>query len=125
MKRRDDDWDSLWWTVASPAVWLAHFLASYITVALWCEKAVGRADSLGRARLAVLVYSAVALGLVGAVGWRSYLRHRFNADLVPHDFDNREGRARFMGLICLLLSALAAVGIIYVALPVFFVETCR
>ena len=121
--RRVDEHDSLWWIAAAPSVWLLHFLACYLTAALWCEKMAGPEGSLGPARIAIAVYSVVALGIVGTLGWHSYRRHR--SGVTPYHFDNREGRARFMGITCLLLSAMSAVAILYVSLPAFFVESCQ
>jgi len=35
----------LWWIVISPLVWSLHFLACYITTAIWCEKYAATSDS--------------------------------------------------------------------------------
>jgi hypothetical protein len=117
--------ESLWWLAASPSIWFAHFLASYATVALWCAKAVPRDGALGAALTAVVIYTLVALIAVLAIAARSYRRHRFAGSRAPHDADTPEGRHRFLGLASLLLSALSALAIVFVALPFIFIGTCR
>jgi hypothetical protein len=125
MTSKPEHQESLWWLIVSPTIWALHFLASYITAALWCEKAVGRAGPLGGARAAIVAYTIVALSGVLATGWMSYRRHRFGRSPVPHDEDTPEDRHRFLGFATFLLSLLSAVAIVYVALPTLFIGTCR
>lgn len=117
--------ESLWWLAASPTIWALHFLASYITVAIWCAKAAPRDGALGAARDAVFVYTAVALLGIAAVGVRAYRRHTYGTATVPHDFDTRADRHRFLGFATLLLSGLSFVGVVYVVIPVLYLESCR
>lgn len=124
MAERSEHDESLWWLAASPGIWAVHLLASYVTVAVWCAKVVGRDGSLGAARVAVVVYTAVALAGVAATGWRAYRRHKFGTATVPHDFDTRDDRHRFLGFATFLLSGLSAVAIAYVALTVLFIGSC-
>lgn len=115
---------SLWLLAASPTIWVGHFLASYITAAIWCAKVAGRVGPLAEARLAVAAYTVVALlgiGAVGLVGWR---RHRLGRATVPHDFDTPEDRHRFLGFATLLLSGLSALAVVYVGFAAVFLETC-
>ena len=117
--------ESLWRLAASPTVWAAHFLVSYVTVALWCAKVVGRDGLLGDARLLIVVYTVLALTGIGAVGWAGFRRHTYGFGTAPHDFDSAEDRHRFLGFATLLLSALSVVGVLYVALTVVFIQTCH
>lgn len=117
--------ESLWWLVVSPTIWAVHFLASYITVAVWCAKVAGRDGELGAARAAVVVYTAVAIAGVCANGWYAWRRHKFGTATVPHDFDTPGDRHRFLGFASVLLSGLSLVGIIYAAMPVVFIGSCR
>ncbi len=119
-RRRD-----LWLLTLSPAIWMAHFLASYITVALWCAKVAPRSGPLGSARAAVLAYTIVAFFAVCAAAWFAYRRHKPSDTVVPHDFDTRDARARFLGFAALLLSLMSAVAVAYVGISIAFVETCR
>ena len=116
---------SLWLLTVSPVVWSAHFLACYITAAVWCAKAPDRGASLFEVRVAIAVYTAVALAVIGASGWFGYRRHTWGESPAPHDEDTPEDRHRFLGFATLLLSALSAVATIYVAMVALFVETCH
>ena len=117
--------ESLWWLAVSPLVWAAHFVVTYATVALWCARAVGHAGPLGAARIAVGVYTAVALVVIAFVACRSYRRHRVGAAKGRHHTDTEADRHRFLGWATFLLSALSAIATSYVALPIFFIGTCR
>ena len=57
--------ENLWFLPASPAIWAAHFLGSYATAALWCGKLAGH-DGLGPLRLALALYTVVALAGIAA-----------------------------------------------------------
>jgi hypothetical protein len=115
---------SLWLLTASPVIWAAHLLLCYVTASIWCAKVVGDGGSLQSVRLAIMVYTAVALVGIGITGWIGYRRHSYgNADL-PHDDDTPEDRHRFLGFATLLLSALSAVAVIYAALVAIFIERC-
>jgi hypothetical protein len=125
MARLPEHKENLWWLTVSPVIWGAHFLASYITVAVWCAKVVPPAGPLDGARWAVLVYTAVALlGVAGTMrhAWR---RHRYGESTAPHDFDTPEDRHRFLGFAALLLSGLSAVAIVFDTLPVLFLGSCQ
>lgn len=116
---------SLWILAASPTIWAGHFLLSYITVAIWCAKVVGRDGMLGMARTVVIMYTVLALIGIGIVTWRSYRKHSFGEATAPHAFDTPGDRHRFLGFASLLLSGLSAVGVIYVALTLLFIDTCQ
>jgi hypothetical protein len=115
----------LWALAASPSLWAAHFLLSYATAAVYCAKFAGSDASLAPARIAIAVYTVVALGGIAVVGWRGVQRHRTGAADVPHDDDSPEDRHRFLGLATALLSGLSAVATVYSALAAVFVGSCR
>lgn len=117
--------ESLWMLTISPAIWSAHFLACYLTAAIWCAKFAGRSGSLEEVRVAIGVYTVVALVGIGITGWIGYRRHSHGTATVPHDFDTPEDRHRFMGFATLLLSGLSAVATIFVALVALFVRSCQ
>ena len=108
---------------ASPTIWAAHFLASYLTAAVWCAKA-GRLAGLGGVRWAIAAFTLAALGGIAFVGLRGLRRHRYGSATVPHDVDTPEDRHRFLGFATVLLSALSVVAVIYVALPALFFGAC-
>ena len=115
---------SLWLVTVAPILWALHFLLCYLTAAIWCGVLVGRDGSLSSVRLAIGVYTVLALigiGITGAIGYR---RHTYGNASPPHDFDSPEDRHRFLGLATLLLSALSAVATLYVALPALFIRSC-
>jgi hypothetical protein len=118
--------ESLWWLALPPAIWIAHLLASYLTAAIYCAKAGSEHASLSGVRWAIAAYTLVALCASGAAAWRGLRNHRWGGGgEAPHDFDSPGDRHRFLGFTSLLLSGLALLGIVFVALPIFFTETCR
>jgi hypothetical protein len=117
--------ESLWLLTISPVIWSVHFLLSYVTAAVWCAKLAGPGGPLGGARTAIAVYTAAALIGIGITGWIGFRRHSFGDAETPHDFDSPEDRHRFLGFATLLLSALSAVGTVYVALAAVFIGTCH
>ena len=125
MNRLHEKNESLWILTVSPTIWAAHFLLSYLTAAVWCAKVAGRDGSLGTVRVAIAVYTVLALLGIGITGWIGYRRHSFGEGETPHDYDTPEDRHRFLGFATLLLSALSAVATLYVALAAVFLGTCR
>jgi hypothetical protein len=124
MPRTEEKNQSLWPLTASPAIWAAHLLLSYITASIWCAKVVGPGGSLGSVRVAIGVYTALALAAIGFIGWGGYRRHSYGDGALPHDDDTPEDRHRFLGFATLLLSGLSAVAVIYQALVVVFIRRC-
>ena len=39
--------ESLWFLIAAPIMWAAHFLLCYLTAAIWCAKLAGPDGALG------------------------------------------------------------------------------
>jgi hypothetical protein len=116
--------ESLWFLVAAPVIWAGHFLLCYGTAAVWCAKVVGYGGSLATTRMAIAVYTLLALAAIGAIAWVGYRRHSFGQADLPHDDDTPEDRHRFMGFATLLLASLSAVAVIYAALVAVFVDRC-
>lgn len=117
--------ESLWILTAAPTLWAAHFLLCYGTAAVWCAKFIGPDGLLGGARMAIAVYTVIALAGIGVIGWLGFRRHSFGTETAPHDFDTREDRHRFLGFATLLLSGLSAVATLYVALAAVFIGSCH
>ncbi len=115
---------SLWIVIVSPTIWAVHFLACYITAAIYCAKVTVPTGPLTPVRVAIAAYTAVALLGIGGSGWFGYRRHSMGQASVPHDFDTPEDRHRFLGLATLLLSLLSAVATVYVAMVALFMENC-
>ncbi|GGK21139.1 MASE1 domain-containing protein [Salinarimonas ramus] len=110
---------------AAPAIWAAHFLASYVTAAIWCAKIAGRDGSLEGARWLLAGYTGVALVAIAMIGVRGFRHHSYGDATAPHDFDTAADRHRFLGFSTFLLAALSFVAVIFVAMVVVFTETCR
>ena len=115
---------SLWWLIVSPTIWAAHFMLSYATASIWCGKVAEPGGSLWEVRVAIAVYSVVALAGIGITGWIGYRRHSYGEAALPHDADTPEDRHRFIGFATLLLSALSGVAILYAILILFFFRSC-
>lgn len=116
---------SLWFVVAAPIVWAAHFLASYAAVAVWCARYASRDGSLGPVRVAVGLLTGLALGAIAAVAARAWRRYRHRDGREATDADTAEGRHRFVGSATLLLAALSAVATAYSAMAVALAGSCR
>lgn len=110
---------------ASPTVWAAHFLLSYCTAAVWCEKFASETGALGAAGGAIWIFTVLALGAIAGIGWHAWRRHRYSDSELPHDFDSPADRHRFLGFACALLSGFSAVAVSYSALAVALIGSCR
>jgi hypothetical protein len=115
---------SLWLLTVSPVIWAAHLMVSYVTASIWCAKVAGPGGSLWSVRVAIAVYSLMALAGIAITGWIGYRRHRYGEAELPHDADTPEDRHRFLGFSTLLLSGLSAVATLYATLVVFFFRSC-
>lgn len=125
MKETSEEKQSLWLLIASPIIWAIHFVLSYITASIWCAKLAGPEKLLWEVRVAILIYTALALIGIGFIGWVGRRRHNYGRASVPHDADTPEDRHRFLGFATLLLSSLSAVAVIYAALVVIFIGSCH
>jgi hypothetical protein len=115
----------VWIVPASPVVWALHFMLCYVTAAIWCGRVAGPQDSLGAARLAIGVYTVIALTAIATIGWLGYRAHTLGGEEPPHDADSPHDRHRFIGFATLLLSGLSAVATIYSALAALIIRTCE
>jgi hypothetical protein len=117
--------ESLWILTVAPVLWAIHFLLSYLTAAIWCAKFAGTDYSLFGVRVAIIVYTVVALVGIGITGWVGFRRHGHGTETLPHDFDSPESRHRFLGFATLLLAGLSAVATVYAALVIVFIRSCH
>lgn len=115
---------SLWRLVAAPALWVAHLFACYFTAAIWCEKSTAE-DTFWSVRVAIGVYTSVALILIGIIGWSGWKRHGHGHRSLSHGEDSAASRHRFLGFATSLLAALSAVAVLYQALPAVFIGSCQ
>lgn len=115
--------ERLWPLAVAPASWALHLFLSYGTAAVHCAKVAGPGGSLSAARVAIAIYTLIALAAVGLAGWRALRDHR-QAGAGDEGADTASGRRRFLALTAVLLSALSATAIIYQALAAVFIEDC-
>ncbi|NOT45318.1 MAG: hypothetical protein HOP14_12010 [Acidobacteria bacterium] len=123
------------WIVPAPlVVWALHFLACYVTAALWCGPAVGTAPggaALGNTALAGLplalftIYTLASMLALLALIRMGYRAHTLGDASPPHDADSPADRHRFIGYATLLIAGLSLVAVIYSAMAVFMVQTCQ
>jgi small-conductance mechanosensitive channel len=116
----------LWRVVLAPVIWVGHFLFIYIYAAVYCEKS-GRETSLAAVQTAVGIATLLAL-----LGIALVTRHLWSVrarSLTDNDFDfehnSPEERHRFLSHVALMLCALSAVAVIYVAIPALYLASCR
>lgn len=115
---------TLWMLTAGPTIWALHFLLSYVTAAVWCAKA-GRAAPLADMRLVIAGYTVVALAAIAWFGWRGLRQHRLGSSTLPHDAPTTADRHRFLGFSTMLLCGLSFVAVLYAALAIAAIGTCR
>ena len=117
--------ESLWALIVSPIIWAVHFLATYLTAAIWCAKFAESDRSFDEVRLAVGIFTVIALVGISANGLSGYRHHTFGDEPLPHDDDTPEDRHRFLGFATLLLAGLSAVATLFVAAVAVFVRSCN
>lgn len=126
VKRTTGDGTDLWRVIASPIIWALHFLFCYIYAAIYCEK-LGRDAALGDVRMVVVVATLVALTGIGwsTLGlWRVRGRSLTDNDF-EYEYNTPEERHRFLSHVALMLCVLSAVAVVYVAIPVVYLDSCR
>ena len=116
----------LWRVIAAPVVWALHFLFCYVYAAVFCEKA-GRGASLDQPTLVVIGATSVALGLIGLSThhiWRVRARSLTDNDF-EFEHNTPEERHRFLSHVALMLCVLSAIAVLYVAIPMLYLTSCR
>lgn len=126
VKRETGSGTDLWRVIVSPTIWALHFLVCYVAAAIYCEK-LGRDAPLDAIRTLVIVVTVVALG---GIFWSSLRLWRVHdRSLTDNDFEYEhntpEERHRFLSHVALMLSVLSAVAVIYVTIPMLYLESCR
>jgi hypothetical protein len=114
-----------WLLPAAPGVWALHFMASYITAAIWCGKVAGPSASLTTARSAIALYTLLALAAIGFIGYAGYRRQHSESATPEHDDDTPHDRRWFIGFSTVLLAGMSAIAVCYAAMTLFFIEGCQ
>lgn len=113
----------LWHLIASPTVWAAHFLFSYISASVGCAR-LG-SGAMPSIRDGIMAATVVALLLVLFFGALAWVQSRSGDDLPPYDDNTTEHRVRFLATAKLMLSGLSFIAIVFQALPVLVFTDCR
>lgn len=114
--------ETLWTLFTGPTIWAFHFLACYVTAAVWCARHGGLDFGLLQAGLGAITLFALALIVLSA--WLSWRQWGFGTQDPPHDDATAQDRALFQGFATLLLSGLSFIAVLYVALPLLFIDGC-
>jgi hypothetical protein len=115
---------TLWKLVVPPLAWAAHFMFCYVYAAVRCAKS-GHLAPLDDVRFAIIIATAVALGVVLVSGFVAFAQSRIPGDPAPHEESTEEDRFRFLAFAKLLLAGLSFVAIVFTAIPAFIFEDCR
>lgn len=113
----------LWWIVLSPSVWAIHFLACYLTVAIWCAK-VDPGTSSGLLLWLVSGYTLVAVGAITAIATSSYRSFRRDDPELAYEFDDPSDRTSFIAFTAFLLSLLSLIATLFTALALLIIRSC-
>jgi hypothetical protein len=112
---------TLWTLIVPPATWAAHFLFSYIWAAVRCAKW----GSFATQPALFWGGTVVAVVVILASGWIAWVQSRTPGDHPPHEEGTETDRLRFLAYSTLLLAGLSLIGVLFTALPVFFIRDCR
>lgn len=117
--------DSIWRIASGPLIWVAHFVLTYGGTSVVCFKLVEFDWAVPFLRGSIGVITLLALAGIGWIAWRSWRQWDYLDDYdYEHDRAVEEDRHEFLGHASFLLAVLSGVGVVYVALPAAFVESC-
>lgn len=116
--------ETLWTLFTGPVVWAFHFVVCYAAAAIYCAKSSEASFSFETLRLTLGAVTATALLAILAAAWLAWRQWGFGAGDPPHDEPTRQDRILFQGFATLLLSGLSFVAVIFVSIPLVFIEEC-
>ena len=119
------DVESLWTLFTAPTIWALHFLACYVTAAVFCAKADAAPFSFEAMRLALGVVTLVALSGIVLSAYLAWRQWGFGSGDPPHDEPTRKDRLLFQGFATLLLSGLSFIAVVFGAVPLLFLGACQ
>lgn len=115
--------ESLWRITLAPVTWVAHFVTSYALTSVICAKAPDRLDAARFGLAAATVLALAVILWLGLRAWRQWdLR---NSGDFSNALGEAEDRHQFLGHAAVLLAIISAIGVIYGALPVLLLDSCR
>ena len=116
---------SLWTLFTAPTLWALHFLACYVTAAVFCAKTGGGGPSYDTMRLWLSGITVLALAAILVSALLAFRQWGFGVADPPHDAPTERGRLLFQGFATLLLSGLSFVAVLFTALPLLFIAACQ
>jgi hypothetical protein len=126
VKRETGTGTDLWRVIVAPVVWALHFLFCYVFAAVYCEK-LGRDAPLDTATWVIVGATLLALLLIGLSTyhlWRVRGRSLTDDDF-EYEHNTPEERHRFLSHVALMLCVLSTVAVLYVAIPMLYLTSCR
>jgi hypothetical protein len=114
--------ETLWTLFTAPVVWALHFIACYVLAAVWCAK---RGDiGFGVVQVGIATATLLALTMIVLSAWLAWRQWGFGTRDPPHDDPTARDRILFQGFATLLLSGLSFLAVLYVSLPLLFIDGC-
>ncbi len=126
VRRETGTGTDLWRVIAAPIVWALHFLFCYVYGAIHCAKA-GRDASLAGPTYVIVGATVIALALIALSThhlWRVRGRSLTDSDF-EFEHNTPEERHRFLSHVALMLCVLSAIAVLYVAIPMLYLTSCR
>lgn len=122
--------DSLFSIIVGPLVWVGHFLVVYLTTAIICAKGLFDLTVLSISIVPLVVGAATlmaaSLVIAGTVlAYRRCSRLGWDAPDLSLDRSDTDSRRHFMAYAGLLLGGLSLLAIVWEALPVALIDSCR
>ncbi len=117
--------ESLWRLTLAPSAWALHFAISYAASAIVCAKFADPAAFTGL-RLGLGALTIVALAIIAWLGLGAWRAWDFLGDFDDeHRLGEAEDRHRFLNHAAFLLVVVSFIGVIFVAMPLVYLGTCR
>jgi len=111
--------------VSGLIVWAVWFVLVYGLTGVGCDAGWQQRDVPGGNLLSglMLLATLAALALMSWSAWRGFRGWHHGNDLTVAGAEKKE-RLRFMGLVMGVLSVLAAVGTVMIAIPILMLDPC-
>jgi hypothetical protein len=116
--------ESLWTLFTAPVVWALHFLACYVSAAIFCAKPGIFGTDFTSLRVSIGVLTVLSLAMIVVATLLAWRQWGFGTGDPPHDEPTRRDRLLFQGYATLLLSGLSFVAVVFTALPVLSITEC-
>lgn len=110
--------DHLLSLVSAPLIWALHFLSCYVLVSLSC------AFGFGGVGIGIGIVTLAALALIGAIGLANYRTWKQSRSVIRHTAVPDAQVRAFFSLNAMMLCALSAVALIWVAVPAAMLPPC-